>query len=80
MDFTGLKEYMDRVVNVYNAPGVDCAVYKNHEMVFRYFAGFSDIENKKKMKGDELYIIFSMTKMVKQLPRVLIEHIPFPSH
>lgn len=64
MDFTRLKEYMDHIVNVYNAPGVDCAVYKNHEMVFRYYAGFSDIENKKKMKGDELYIIFSMTKML----------------
>lgn len=30
---------MDVIAQKYNAPGVDCIVYKNHEMVFRYFAG-----------------------------------------
>ena len=64
MDFTKLKEYMDYMVNDQNTPGVDCAVYKDHEMVFRYFTGYSDIENNKKMDGSELYIIFSMTKML----------------
>ena len=64
MDFTELKSYMDRIVNEYNAPGVDCIVYKEHKPVFRYFTGMSDIENNKKMNGDELYLIFSMTKML----------------
>lgn len=64
MDFTRLKDYMDRLVSEYNVPGVDCIVYKNHRELFRYYAGMSDIENGKKMKGDELYIIFSMTKML----------------
>lgn len=64
MDFTKLKNYMDRLVTEYKTPGVDCMVYKEHEMVFRYFTGLSDIENNRQMCGNELYIIFSMTKMV----------------
>lgn len=64
MDFTKLQNYMDRLVGEYNTPGVDCIVYKNHEQVFRYFTGKSDIEKNKAMCGNELYIIFSMTKML----------------
>ena len=64
MDFTNLKNYMNRLVNEYNTPGVDCIVYKDHEIIFRYYAGMSDIENNKKMTGNELYLIFSMTKMI----------------
>ena len=64
MNFTNLKNYMDRLVSEYNVPGVDCIVYKDHQQLFRYYTGMSDIENQKKMQGDELYIIFSMTKML----------------
>ena len=64
MDFTKLKDYLDGIVRDGRAPGVDCIVYKNHEMLFRHFSGMSDIENKKAMQGDELYLIFSMTKML----------------
>jgi len=64
MDFTNLKACMDKFVREYNTPGVDCLVYKEHEIVFRYFTGMSDIENNKKMDGNELYLIFSMTKML----------------
>ncbi len=64
MDFTKLKNCMDRLVREYNTPGVDCIVYKDHEMLFRYFTGMSDIENDKRMDGNELYLIFSMTKML----------------
>ena len=64
MDFTPLKNCMDKFINEYNVPGVDCIVYKDHKMLFRYFSGMSDIENNKKMSGDELYLIFSMTKMI----------------
>lgn len=64
MDFTRLKNYMDRMIDEYGVPGLDCSVYKNHEEVFRYYAGLSDMENNKKMNGNELYIIFSMSKMI----------------
>ena len=64
MDLVNLKNYMVKLVAEYHVPGVDCIVYKDHEMLFRYFTGLSDLENEKPMTGDELYIIFSMTKML----------------
>ena len=64
MDFGKLKNCMEEIVQKYNTPGVDCMVYKDHEVIFRYFTGMSDIENNKKMEGNELYLIFSMTKML----------------
>lgn len=64
MNFDKLKDCMDYLVNVRKTPGVDCIVYQNHNMIFRYFTGMSDIENNKKINGNELYLIFSMTKML----------------
>lgn len=64
MDFSKLKNYLNSLVEIENTPGVDCIVYKEHEIIFRYFAGMSDIENNLKMNGKELYLIFSMTKML----------------
>lgn len=64
MDFTNLKNYLDVLVNEVKTPGVDCIVYKDHKEVFRYFTGMSDIENGKEITGNELYLIFSMTKMI----------------
>lgn len=48
MNFTKLKNYMDTLVEKYSVPSVDCIVYKEHDMIFRYFTGMSDIENNKK--------------------------------
>jgi len=64
MDFTKLRNCMDKFIREYNTPGLDCIVYQDHKMLFRYFAGMRDIENNKKMDGNELYLIFSMTKML----------------
>lgn len=64
MEFANLKSYMDKLVREYNVPGVDCIVYKKHKMLFRYYTGMRDLESKEKMNGDELYLIFSMTKMI----------------
>lgn len=64
MDFSKLKNCMDKLVHEYNTPGVDCIVYQEHKMLFRYFTGMRDIENNKQMDGNELYLIFSMTKML----------------
>ena len=64
MNFSELKKCMDKFVSVYNVPGVDCIVYKNHKELFRYFTGKSNKENNITMHGNELYLIFSMTKML----------------
>lgn len=64
MDFNKLEECLNELVNVYKTPGVDCIVYKDHELLYRYYTGYSDIENNKKINGNELYLIFSMSKML----------------
>lgn len=64
MDFTNLKKCMDEHVAHEHRPSVDVLVYRNHELLFRYFKGVMDIENGGELKGDEYYFIYSMTKMI----------------
>lgn len=64
MDFCHLKEALDMIVFEGEAPGVDCSVYVEHKEVFRYFTGMNDVEENIKILGNELYIIYSMTKML----------------
>ena len=64
MQFPNLKKCLDNIILKYKTPGVDCIVYKNHEVLFRYYTGKSDLENNIAMNGNELYYIFSMTKMI----------------
>ena len=45
-------------------PSVDCMVYKNHELIFRHYNGYADSERTKKMVGNELYLMFSATKLI----------------
>ncbi len=64
MNFSNLKKSLDRILDYYKTPGVDCIVYKDHQVLYRYTAGMKDIENNEKLNGSELYLIFSMTKMI----------------
>ncbi len=64
MDFTNLKNCLDDILNNTATPSVDCIVYKDHKILFRYFAGLSDVENNREINGSELYLLFSMTKML----------------
>ena len=64
MNFENLKNYLDNITTKYHVPGADCIVYKDHEMVFRHQVGMSDLESGKKISPDDLYLIYSMTKMV----------------
>ena len=54
MDFTPVKSVMDDIT-AWNIPGCDIAIMKDNELVFRYQAGYSDLENKVKMNGRERY-------------------------
>ena len=64
MGFENLKECMDLLVKDPMRPSVDILVYRNHDVIYRYFTGVMDIENGGEIKGDEYYFIYSMTKMV----------------
>lgn len=63
MDFTPVKSVMDDIT-AWNIPGCDIAIMKDNKLVYRYSAGYSDLEKKTPVKGDELYYLFSATKPV----------------
>lgn len=64
MNFERLTSYLDHLVDDINTPSVDCIIYKEHKMIYRHFYGKKDIETNTNITGDELYFIFSLTKMV----------------
>ena len=62
MDFDKLTEYLDSFSRDL-VPGIDLIVYKDHNEVYRHFSGFRDRENNVPLDGNELYWIFSCTKV-----------------
>lgn len=62
--FSSLKEYLDTVLIREKVPGFDCKVLHKGKEVFRYYAGYSDKESEIKMKGDEMYFIYSASKLI----------------
>lgn len=63
MDFSSLRAVMDDIVS-WRIPGCDISVEKDGENVFRYQAGYSDIDAKIPVSPDALYYIFSATKPI----------------
>ncbi len=63
MDFTKLKDFMDWLTG-WRIPGNGAVVYYKGEKVFEYASGYSDVESKTPMNGDELFNIYSCSKPV----------------
>ena len=61
--FERTKAFCDSFLEL-GLPGFDFAVYRDGECILRYMNGYSDIENKVKMKGDERYNIYSCSKVI----------------
>lgn len=61
--FTKLTEKLDSFLAT-GVPGYDCVVYHKGECVYRHQNGYSDRENKIRMKGDEFYNIYSSSKPI----------------
>lgn len=61
MNFDKMKKLLDSMAGKYY-PGIDMCIYREHKEIFRYQAGYSDIENKKPVNPDSLYYLFSCTK------------------
>lgn len=64
MNFSGLTNFLDGLVLETGIPGVDCAVCKNHELIYRHSAGYKDVKNKKPIEGNEIYNFYSPTKLL----------------
>lgn len=62
MNLTKLTEYLETLPGR-GIPSVDCMIYKEHELVYRHMCGTTDAEYTKAVQGDELYLMFSMTKV-----------------
>jgi len=61
--FTKLTEKMDSFLDMHT-PWYDCIVYHKGECVYRHHNGFLDLEKTIPAKGDELYNIFSCSKVI----------------
>lgn len=61
--FEKTKRFCDSFLNL-GVPGFDLAVYKNGECILRYMNGYSDLENKIEIKGNERYNIYSCSKVI----------------
>ncbi len=63
MDFERMKAFQDRLTG-WRIPGNDCLITKDGETVYRYRSGWADAENKRPMRGDELYYFWSASKVI----------------
>lgn len=62
MDFTYLKEFMDRLTG-WRIPGNSVSVWHDGKEIFRYSSGFSNLEEQIPMNGTELLNIYSTSKV-----------------
>ena len=60
--FEAIKKFSDSFLEL-GVPGFDLAVYKKGECILRYMNGYSDLENKIRMQGNERYNIYSCSKV-----------------
>lgn len=62
MDFTNLKNFLDYMATE-RTPGNAIEVFVDGKQVFRYACGFSDLESGTPMSGDEMFNIYSCSKI-----------------
>lgn len=62
MDFTYLKKFLDHMA-AERSPGNAVAVYQGGKLVYEYASGYADLESKTPLKGDELFNIYSCSKV-----------------
>ena len=63
-DFSGLTENFDAYLKKGVLPYYDFAVMKDGECVYRHMNGFTDIENKIRPDGKELFNLYSCSKLI----------------
>lgn len=63
MNFTNLTNLMNHFVTEGYAPGNAIEVYLKGEKIYNYSCGYSDIESKKEMTGNEHLFLYSCSKV-----------------
>ncbi len=62
MNFKNLQNFMDHMA-AERTPGNSIVIYKDGKLVYHYASGYSDLENKVPMTGEEMFYIYSCTKV-----------------
>ncbi len=62
MDFLKVKEFMDYMAEEHTVGNSIC-IYKDNKKVFEYVSGYSDLENKIPLAEDEMFYIYSCSKV-----------------
>lgn len=63
MNFTNLEKFIDSLP-AYGIPSSDIIVYRDHKELYRHTVGVRDTETGEPLRGDELYFMYSCTKVV----------------
>ncbi len=63
MDFTNVKNFMDALTS-WRIPGNTIRIYKDGKCVLNYSSGYENIAEGKKMQGDEIFNIHSVSKPI----------------
>lgn len=64
MSFEKLASYLDSLEKEFGVPACDCMVVHGHKTVFRHGAGFSDTGRTKPVSPNDLYHIYSASKVI----------------
>ena len=57
-----ITNYLDSLLEK-GIPSVDLIVYQNHKQIYRHMNGTVDASKKQSVRADQLYLMFSMTKV-----------------
>ena len=61
--FEPLTAYLDHLYENFLIPACDVMIVRDGEQVYRHMAGTSDLEGKRPLAGNEMYAIYSATKI-----------------
>lgn len=64
MNFDRLTRYLDSLYGTYGIPAVDCKITHEYETIYRHSAGFADADRTRPVSPDDLYYIYSSTKVI----------------
>lgn len=67
MDFTELEKFQDWMSDEWRIPGSSAVGYVGGREVYRHSSGYADVEARRRMQGDELMYMYSITKTVTSL-------------
>lgn len=62
MVFDSMTQFMETLPGLGN-PGSDCAVMREHKVLYRHQVGYSDVEAKVAMDGSETFFLYSVSKI-----------------